>query len=262
MSPRLPLYFTVMTYELKLINKSPWAGVIKYAGCTTAIGAYMTRSGSLYTGLTPEDERYFEKELGYPEGQLAKNSSFWTTFAVKLNSRPQILDDSFPRQAMIIKFLAKHKRVAHSMKEAASRKYDAVMINKEQEAIVQNKKNMIRRKAFKEFDKLDLTQMRNALRLLGSSSVNMSNELVESSLFALIDKNPQRFLDVYVDNAHRETQILIEEAISAGVIRKDKTQYFYGTELMATSLSECIKYLDDKKNQDLRIAIASQIENK
>lgn len=86
-----------MVVELKIRKKNPWAGLLKYKHCFDYIAPYFTRSGSIYTGLTPEDERKFEKELGYPEGHLAKNSPYWNTFCVKVGSKSTILDDSFPR---------------------------------------------------------------------------------------------------------------------------------------------------------------------
>ena len=71
-----------MVVELKIKKKNPWAGLIKYRSCFDYIAPYFTRSGSIYTGLTPEDEKYFEKALGYPEGHLSKSSEFWSRFCV------------------------------------------------------------------------------------------------------------------------------------------------------------------------------------
>ena len=86
-----------MVVELKIKKKNPWIGLVKYRNCFDYIAPYFTRSGSIYTGLTPEDERYFEKALGYEEGHLAKTSDFWTTFSVKIGARTLLLDDSIPR---------------------------------------------------------------------------------------------------------------------------------------------------------------------
>lgn len=250
-----------MVVELKIKKKNPWAGLIKYKSCFDYIAPYFTRSGSIYTGLTPEDEKYFEKALGYPEGHLSKTSDFWKTFCVKIGSKTMLLDDSIPRQNMIIKFLSNHKRVSTSLDKLDAGK-DYLLINKEAEAIENNKINKIRRDAIKEFDKLSLEQMRQCLRLFGVSSTTMSNELVESTLFNLVDKQPKKFFQKWVDNKSKDTEYLLEEAISKGVIRKDKTQYYYGSNLFATSLDEAIAYLDSKKNQDLKLSIMNETNNK
>ena len=250
-----------MVVELKIKKKNPWIGLVKYRHCFDYIAPYFTRSGSIYTGLTPEDEKYFEKALGYEEGHLAKTSEFWTTFCVKVGTRSLLLDDSIPRQAMIIKFLSGHKRVATSLDKLDAGK-DYLLINREAEAIEQNKQNKLRRDAIKEFDKLSLDQMRQCLRLFGMSSDRMSNELVESTLFNMVDKQPKKFFDKWVNNKAKETEFLLEQAIAKGVIRKDKTHYFYGSDMFADTLEDAIAYLDSKKNQDLKLAIINETNNK
>ena len=250
-----------MVVELKIKKKNPWIGLVKYRHCFDYIAPYFTHSGSIYTGLTPEDERYFEKALGYEEGHLAKTSDFWTTFCVKVGTRSLLLDDSIPRQAMIIKFLTGHKRVATSLDRLDAGK-DYLLINREAEAIEQNKQNKLRRDAIKEFDKLSLDQMRQCLRLFGMSSDRMSNELVESTLFGLVDKQPKKFFDKWVNNKAKDTEFLLEQAIAKGVIRKDKTHYFYGSDMFADTLEDAIAYLDSKKNQDLKLAIINETNNK
>ena len=250
-----------MVVELKIKKKNPWGSFLKYRNCFDYIAPYYTRSGSIYTGLTPEDEKYFEKALGYEEGHLAKTSDFWTTFSVKVGARTLLLDDSIPRQAMMIKFLSGHKRVATSLDKLDAGK-DYLLINREAEAIEQNKQNKLRRDAIKEFDNLSLEQMRKCLRLYGMSSDRMSNELVESTLFNQVDKNPKKFFEKWVDNKSKETEFLLESAIAKGVIRKDKTHYFYGSDMFADSLQDAIAYLDSKKNQDLKLSIINEVENK
>lgn len=250
-----------MVVELKIKKKNPWAGLLKYKHCFDYIAPYFTRSGSIYTGLTPEDERYFEKALGYPEGHLSKTSEFWTTFCVKVGTRGLVLDDQFPLQALQIKFLSGHKRVATSLDKLSAGK-DYLLINREAEAIQKNKQNSLRRDAIKAFDTLSLDDMRKCLRLFGIRSDNMSNELVESQMFDIVDKQPKRFLDKWVNNKKKDTEFILEEAIAKGVIRKDRTQYFYGTEMFADSLQDAIAYLDAKKNQDLKLSIINEVKSK
>lgn len=250
-----------MVVELKIKKKNPWAGLLKYKHCFDYIAPYFTRSGSIYTGLTPEDEKYFEKALGYPEGHLAKTSEFWTTFCVKVGTRGLVLDDQFPLQALQIKFLSGHKRVATSLDKLSAGK-DYLLINREAEAIQKNKQNSLRRDAIKAFDTLSLDDMRKCLRLFGIRSDNMSNELIESQMFDIVDKQPKRFLDKWVNNKKKDTEFILEEAIAKGVIRKDRTQYFYGTEMFADSLQDAIAYLDAKKNQDLKLSIINEVKSK
>ena len=162
---------------------------------------------------------------------------------------------------MIIKFLEGHKRVATSLDKLNAGK-DYLLINRQAEAIEKNKINKLRRDAIIAFGKLSLEEIRKCLRLFGVSADTMSNELVESTLFSLVDKQPQNFFTKWVNNKTKETEFLIESAIAKGIIRKDRTQYYYGSEMLADSLEDCIAYLDAKKNQDLKISIINQVENK
>lgn len=162
---------------------------------------------------------------------------------------------------MIIKFLSRHKRVATSLDKFTADK-DYLLINRQAEAIEANKINKQRRDAIVEFGKLSLDQMRKCLRLFGINGERMSNELIESTLFNLIDKQPKKFFDLWVNNKSKETQFILEQAVAKGVIRKEKTQYYYGTDMIADSLNEAIAYLDSKKNQDLRLAIINETNNK
>ena len=162
---------------------------------------------------------------------------------------------------MIIKFLTGHKRVATSLDRLDAGK-DYLLVNREAEAVEQNKQNKLRRDAVKEFDKLSIEQMRKCLRMYGVRPDDMSNELIESTLFSLVDKNPKKFFQKWVDNKNKDTEYLIEEAIAKGVIRKDRTQYYYGSEMFADSLDDAIAYLDAKKNQDLKLSIINETQNK
>ena len=45
-------------------------------------------------------------------------------------------------------------------------------------------------------------------------------------------------------------------------MRKSRNVYYYGTEIIGNSLEDTIGYLDNKNNQDLRMAIMNEIESK
>ena len=104
--------------------------------------------------------------------------------------------------------------------------------------------------------------MRKALRLYGYKSDAMSNEVVESKLFELVEKDPNKFFLIWVNNKTKNTQFIIEAAIAKNIIRKSRNVYYYGTDIIGNSLEDAIGYLDDKKNQDLRLVIIQETEAK
>ena len=162
---------------------------------------------------------------------------------------------------MQIKFLSNHKRVATSLDKLTAGK-DYLLINSEAEAEQKNKANKVRREAIKAYDTMSMDDMRKCLRLFGVRSDNMSNQLIESTMFDIVDKKSDQYLTKWVNNKKKDTEFIIEEAVAKGVLRKERTQYYYGTEMIADSLSDAVAYLDNKKNQDLKLSIINEIKNK
>lgn len=250
-----------MEVTLRFKSIDPWAKVTKYKDCQDYIATYWTRSGNKYTGLSTEDAERLEKLCGFAEGQLSPFSEFWNTFAVKLGAKGLSLYTENPMDELQYLFLKGHKRVANGLSNVKPG-HNYILVNKDFEAEEQNKINKVKREAVIAFGKLSLEDMRKCLRLYGEKSDTYSNELVESRLFNSVEKDPEKFLRTWVNNKTKDTQYIIETAVSKNIIRKSRTNYMYGTDLIGNSLEDAIAYLDDKKNQDIRLTIMSEIESK
>ena len=55
---------------------------------------------------------------------------------------------------------------------------------------------------------------------------------------------------------------IIETAISKNIIRRNRSQYYFGTDMIGNGLEDVIAYLNDKKNQDIKLAIMNEIKSK
>ena len=157
--------------------------------------------------------------------------------------------------------MSKHKRVANGLSNIKPT-HDFVLVNQEFEAEESNRINKIKREAYAEFNKMSIEDMRKCLRLYGQKSDNISNELVESRLFELIERDPNKFFLLWINNKNKDTQYIIEAAIAKNVIRKNKNVYYYGTDVIGRSLEDAISMLNDKKNQDIKMAILQETEVK
>jgi hypothetical protein len=104
--------------------------------------------------------------------------------------------------------------------------------------------------------------MRKCLRIYGHNGDSMSNELVEKTLFDIVEGNPQGLVDKWVNNPYKETEALIERAIAKNIMRRNKNIYKYGTEIIGHNSGEVIGFLENPKNQDIKIAIMKQLESK
>jgi len=113
-----------------------------------------------------------------------------------------------------------------------------------------------------EFKKMSVTDMRKCLRLFGSNAENSGAELVENELFKIIEANPGKFLDKWINNKDRELEVVIERAISKNIIRKNKNVYKFGGDIIAYSTQECIDFLSNPKNQDIKMSILDSIDAK
>lgn len=248
-------------YVIEHARKDNWSKVKNYGECRTFLRAGMTRSGSLNTGLTKEDEARLEAELGYDTGTLAKSSPFWHTFAVVLEDVGTTLDISNPNDELQYLLAKAHKRVAdgHSRLNPSM---DYVMYNKEQEAISINEANKARINAIIEYSKMSMDEKRKALRVLGLGSTNNSESMIESTLFTYIENNSKEFMTRWVSNNDKDVEFLIEEAVAHHILRKNKTSYYYGTDMLGTFLNDTIAFLKDKNNSDVRKAITAALESK
>ena len=250
-----------MEVIVRIMKVNPWTGLTKWANTADYIGTYMTRSGVNYTGLTKEDQSRLENDLNYEEGRLSPNSDFWITFAIRIGKNDLVLDTNKPIDELQYLFLKNHKRVADGLNNMNPSK-DYVIINKDAEAEQTNRINKVKREAYRELDKMSIEDMRKCLRLYGMKSDTMSNELVEAKLNEQIESAPEKFLMKWVNNPNKEINFVIEEAISRNIIRKTKSQYFFGTDLIGNGIDDVIAFLQDKKNQDIKLAIMNEIKGK
>ena len=250
-----------MEVVLKRKTRDPWSKVIKYKNCFDYIAPYWTRSGNVYTGLTMEDETRLEEKLGFEKGKLAVGSPYGTNFCIKLGDQEKRLDTNNPWDELQYLFLKNHKRVATSLADIKPGT-DYVLINKEAEAEESNRINRRKRDALKEFDKMSLEAMRKCLRLYGYKADTMSAELVESKLYSLVDKDPEKYFLKWINNKAKDTEYIIAQAIAKNIMRKSRNVYYHGTDIIGSSLQDAVAYLNDAKNQDLKLSIMDEINSK
>ena len=250
-----------MEVIVRIIKSNPWTGLTKWSKCFDYLSPYYTRTGNYYTGLTPQQAIEFEKKLGYPDGHLSVNSDFWTTFVIKLGKEDLVLNTEKALDELRYLFLKGHKRVADGLSNINPSK-DYVLINKDVEAEEANKINKVKREAYRNFDKMSIEDMRKCLRLYGIRADDMSNELVEAKMSEQVEKDPARYLLKWVNNDEKELMFIIEEAVAKNIIRKNRTQYFYGTDMLGNGIDDVISYLKEKKNQDIKMTILQEIKSK
>jgi hypothetical protein len=102
--------------------------------------------------------------------------------------------------------------------------------------------------------------MRGACILYGDNASNTSNEVVQARLTQYIDKDPGKFLKIWVDNKLRDTQVLINKALNKGVITRKGKRFLYNTEELGFSLDDATAFLERGENTQMKLGIQKQVE--
>ena len=229
------------------------------------IGGWITRSGLPYSGaFTNEERREYEKLLGYSEGYLDPgNVKFWDSFiAVKLQgNRPVVLDTDKPEDRFKYEYCKHHIEVMDGYEDKKPRAL-YVMINEEAEAKKKNIANEKKVAAIKEYDKMSIDDIIACLRLFGVNSRDLSSEKCRERMFDIVINKPSDFMTKWTNNKDRDFYILIEDALSKNVLRRNRNVYYYGTDTIGTSLTDTVSYLKSKANQEIYLAIKAEVESK
>lgn len=248
-----------MKVTVRFKGKDPWSGVVgKFKSCKEYLAPHFTRSGAVYTGLNKQQEAELEEKLGYETGTLAKGSKFWDTFVVKVESEGLDLDTENPNDELTYLFLKNNYKVSSSSTDNRPG-IRLIMTNLEDEARQRNIINNRRADAIIEMKKMSIADKRKALRILGFKVESISDEIIDAKMFEIVEKDPERFFDKWVNNSTKEIEYMIETAISKNVMRRSKNLYYYGTDVIGHSFEDTVGFFLDTKNSDIKMAILDEI---
>ena len=226
-------------------------------------------------------ENYQNKKKG-TLSVYKKQDNFWSDAnpqginKVKLRKQDNYLDLSVPEDYIRYKILLANKDfIAASPKILEDRPkatYQYVIIEKS-EQISSAKRNMdITRECYMEFGKIenDIETLMTVVELLDGRTVssNTSKEFLHTKIDTFIQSNPKAFLKVVKDKM-LPTKVLIRRSINAGNIIK-RGDYLYlksdGKPLCGDNedpvLSVAVKYLNNPKNQEIKLSLEALLTDK
>jgi hypothetical protein len=245
--------------KIRPIKKVTWSGFVRYKNTKDYIVPHFDSGGTIVTGLNKEDEKRLSELL---KRDLSPSSIFWRDYAIVMTEKEKELNIDNPEHELAYKLMLAHMRVANSETErhlwpAA----DYVIYNEETDAKVKNEKFSAKRKAVTLFNELTPIEMRNILKLypgfVNTESVSM--EIVEAKLFEFVEANPDEFV-AKVKDKKLEMKIFLKDLVSSRILRKNKTSFYYGDDFLGHDEESTISYLDDLKNQDLKIDLKQQLQ--
>lgn len=131
------------------------------------------------------------------------------------------------------------------------------------------KKLDVKKEAFKLYGKIedDKGKLLSVLKLLTNNPIASSSKIewVQGRVEEIVDNTPKAFLDVIKDPSF-ETKALINRGIEAKIITKEGNQYSTNDGIVLSNSGEiatfsaAVRYLDDDKNQELRLFIEARID--
>jgi hypothetical protein len=241
-------------------RETGWAGVTRFARTQDSIAPYLNSAGSgVVNGLSKEDQKRLEEEMKMTSGELAPGSKFWIEYRVVMTDRAIEIDTSTPKGELDYLFLKGHKRVANSVNETSEWPLaDYVIYDLEQDAKKENVKTKVVKNAYLKFSKMTVTEMKDVLKLMGRKVNDVSGEFIENELSKCIQDNPADFLAI-VEDKHLKTRVLVEDLVSIKALRKVGSHFLFGDEPIGHDLESTILYLEDPKNQNVKLTLVNKL---
>lgn len=231
--------------------------------------APLQANGKIANLLTKEEKDYLEDRTGL---KLSVYGDFWKSYYVSLfkDDASNKFDLSDEIDYINYKILSACPEVAPDWESRNLNQEYRFAITREGEVQDEKKKLLdVKFEAVKHYGKIEENREKliAVLKLLSNKAIAESSKLkwLQGQVQTYLDENPQGFLDVVTD-PHFETKALINRGVEAKVIIKEGNQYHTidGLELCnpgeVATFANAVNYLDDDKNQELRLLLEARID--
>jgi hypothetical protein len=231
--------------------------------------APIQKNGAIANILTTEEKAFLEDRTGL---NLSVYGDFFKDFFVSLfkddASNKFYLGD--PMDYIAYKILAVCPEVAPDWEARKLNPEYRFAITREGEVQDEKKKALdVKKEAFKAYGKIedDKEKLLSVLKLLTNKAIANTSKMkwIQGQVETIVDESPEKFLAV-IDDPHFETKALINRGVEAKVIIKEGNQYVTNDGLQlcepgaVATFANAVLYLDDDKNQELRLLIEARID--
>lgn len=254
---------------LKQFKKNGWLpdghdGELRYTHCFEQLVVNVdTKTGLHVTGLTEEDEKYFESKMQLKEGALSRyNSDYWSKFKIKIPKKGKVLNLDIAADGLMYKVLLAHQQVANSEAEKHDSPWaEYVLTSLEQEAKANNAKNKLEKKANKVYYNWNTDEMVDFLKVYGKNPGSKASvDFIEDTVHNIIKDNPKAFLAI-VEDPDYKMKLFIQNSVSQKVLLKEGSKYLLqGGDVLGYSLEDTIKYLSKPENQEIYVNLKNRLE--
>lgn len=249
---------TIVT--IKPIKRPTWNGFMRFKNTKDSLSPMHDYTGTIVTGLDREQQERLGKIL---QKDLSPASTFWYEYRVIMIDKDKVLNLENPEHELAYLFLKADKRVANSQEEYDKGEFPYaryVIYDEEKAAVEKNKEFTVKRKATTEFNKLSLEQMIDILKLYPGFINLTSNkpDVIESTLFELLEKDPEKFLNLSSDKK-LDMKVFLKDLVNNKILRKNRSAFYYGEDILGHDEESTISFLDDPQHQALKIEFTEQL---
>jgi len=252
--------------KIKRNPKPGYFGIASYPNSTTTLSCQLSNKGGHNTGLTPDEEKHYESILNLKPGELSKHSLWWDNiFNVEhpirlLNTKTTELTLDNPINQIKYKVLLAHSDVAKTEVEKNKPGILFYIDDEESKAKVELEALTIEYECTKLIFSLSPEEKKNALRMFGKTGVDtLGEDICSMYLTQEMKKNPKGFLEILTDKS-LATKMFIYDLIEKKLLINKKNYFIYGDETIATSIDECVAFINNPKNQTIKLALQTKLK--
>lgn len=260
------------TYTIKPHVKAKFSGVSSLPKTRTVYtGAQLDHDGLYKTGLTSEQEKEYELELGLAKGTLSKtNKAFWAHLELRLNNdKPTKFSTASIMDVIKFKALTERNNVAKSAEEVRSNpNVEFIVEDLEAQAKALELEADVELTAMEKFadtttaEKKGIFKILNGLERVPMRGIdNLSETVIKAELYKKLKADPKKFTEVASDK-DLSTRIMIEELLEQGKLTKKSNYYVYEGESLGSSIDGVLEFFKDPKKQSIKIAAGQDVKNK
>lgn len=253
----------VKTIQIKNAGKIGFFGISSYPRSVETIGCELGDRSKI---LTKDEQAYFEKALDLKEGTLAPHSKWWddvfnVEFALRLRkdkTNTLVLDT--PLNELRYKVAMYSSKIANSETERLKPGISFYIDDVEARAKKELESFNYKFEGMKLILSMSLEEKRSNLRLFGKKDIDtMTENSLGASLAQELEKNPKNFFEVLNDR-DLKTKAFIAELLEKKVLTRKGNDYIYGEDTIAGSTEECILYLNDPKNANVKLILGTRLK--
>ena len=218
-------------------------------------------------GMT--EQEFFEKELGKDlNPYLPKDDNFWRMSKLgRVMLKKEGLTLNLNKSLDMLRYkilLSNEKKIARSYEDRKTRQsYEFMIVNQGKMTSQRIEEAGVKAKAYAKYGEItsNKTSMVNFIKSLGRViPVTHTEDWLKAEILTVVESNPGSFLAKINDPSY-EMRIFVQDAVDCGAIKRlNEKRYVLDNGVELGDLMQTINFINDAKNQEVRLRIKSQIE--